>query len=341
MSTPPLTSAIVTVRRKASAPTVPSSNTPTVTRISRQFSDVTPSPSTVNTPLDVIPASATAAGRSHNRRRVRPRREDDNSSSCSSTEALNHQPDDVWNDNPLYADQRRQRQRQQKMLGVRRARHVVDAGPRDDSVFVETQRADSSPPLSAAAGFKSEPALHVPDAVIIHGSATTPESDVHRGSMIDCISVAAPDDTVIKPSQLRESMRKRRTPLGSSLTDDMAVADRAPSVWRAGSLRETKRTPSIEGEMGFVRKQILSFNVSSSASVTDSELRSPEMTAKSSLSVSPSSAGPYTFSVPLTYDATQKTALQSPDKHTKTSQETDGAGTVSYEQLLDSYNQVC
>jgi len=324
----PFTSAKVTVRRSKSVTVGLSSSTPTLTRLSRQTSDVSPTPTSASTSHDVTPLSA---GR-YPRRRVRQRREDDNSSSCSSTEALNHQPDDVWKDNPLYADQRRLRQRQQKMLGVRRTQHVMDAGPHDD-VFMETR---PQPPADAA-GFKSESVLL--DTVIIQNSANTPESDICRGSMIDCISVAAPDDTVIKPSQLRESMRQRRTPPCRSSADDTAVGDRSPSVWRAGSLRESKRTPSVEGEAGFVRMTVAAIDVSSSAapaSVANSDSRNSETTTKSSSSVSPSSAGPYTFSVPLPSETTHKKTLLSP----KTPQETNGTASVSYEELLLKYNQV-
>lgn len=324
----PFTSAKVIVRRSKSVTAGLSSSTPTVTRLSRQTSDASPPPASASISHDITPVSA---GR-YPRRRVRQRREDDNSSSCSSTEALNHQPDDVWKDNPLYADQRRQRQRQQKMLGIRRTQHVMDAGPHDD-VFMETR---PQPPADAA-GFKSDPVLL--DTMIIQNSTSTPESDICRGSMIDCISVAAPDDTVIKPSQLRESMRQRRTPPCRSSTDDTAVNDHSPSVWRAGSLRETKRTPSVEGEAGFVRKKVAAIDVSSSAApaaVVNSDSRSLETTTKSSSSVSPSSAGPYTFSVPMSSENTHKKTLQSP----KTPQETNGTASVSYEQLLHSYNQL-
>ena len=332
MSTLPWTSAKVTVRRKTSETTGTSSDMPTVQRLSRQSSDVTGSVSTTH---DVTPSSA---GRSHVPRRIRPRREDDNSSSCSSMEALNHKSNDIWNDNPLYADKRQQR-RQQKKLGIHSPRNVVDTEPRDD-VFMETQHADGSSPLSAAS-FKSEPALH--NTLIIQDSANMPESDVCRGSMIDCISVAAPDDTVIKPSQLRESMRQRRTPPCKGSADDMAITDRTPSIRRARSLRETKRTPSIERETGFVRKKIAAIVSSSAApaAVANSDLRSPEVITASLSSVSPSSAGPYTFSMPLSTEATHKKIVQSTDKHMSPYHETEVAGSVSYEQLLHNYNQVC
>jgi len=332
MSAPPWTSAIVTVRRKTSETTGTSSDMPTVQRLSHQSSDVSGS---VSTTQDVTPSSA---GRSHVPRRIRPRHEDNNSSSCSSTEALNHQSNDIWNDNPLYADKRQQR-RQQKKLGIRGPRNVVDTEPRDD-VFMETQHADGSSPLSAAS-FKSEPVLH--NTLIIQDSANTPESDVCHGSMIDCISVAAPDDTVIKPSQLRESMRQRRTPPCKGSADDMAITDRAPSISWARSLRETKRTPSIERETGFVRKKIAAIVSSSAApaAVDDIDLRSPEIITTSPSSVSPSSAGTYTFSMPPLTEVRHKKIVQSPDKHMNTSRETEVAGSVSYEQLLHNYNQVC
>jgi len=226
----------------------------------------------------------------------------------------------------VYADQRRKRQQQQKRRGVRGPRHVMDTEPRDD-VFAETQPNDVSPP-----DFRSEPVIL--DTLIIQDSANTAESDFAHGSMLDCISVSAPDDTVIKPSQLRESMRQRRTPRSSA--DDTAVTDRAPSICRAGSLRETRRTPAVEGETGFVRQKIAAIDMSSTPAAS-SDLRSPEVIAKSSPSVS---AGPYTLSVPLSPEVVNK-IQQSPDKHAKTSQQTGGgARSVSYEQLLLDYNQV-
>ena len=327
-STAPLMSARVTVRRQTSAMTGTSAkNTLIATRLTRQSSDVTPTPASVST-------SPLSTGRAHAPRRIRLRREDDNSSSCSSTEALSHQSNDDWKVKPVYTDKRQQR-RQQKKLGVRSPRHVADMEPHDD-VFTEPQHADGSPPLSTAS-FRSEPALH--DTLIIHDSTNTPESlDICRGSMIDCISVAAPDDTVIKPSQLRESMRQRRTPPCRSSADDTAIDNRVPSVRRARSLRETTRTPSIERETGFVRKQIDA--IVSSSAVANSDLCSPEMVTTSPSSVLPSFAGPYTFSVPLSSEATHRKMLQSPDKQTNTSHQPEGAGSVSYEQLLHNYNQV-
>jgi hypothetical protein len=68
--------------------------------------------------------------------------------------------------------------------------------------------------------------------------------DTGRGTMIDCISVEAPDDTVIKPSRLRASMnsRHRRLPVSAASADDLSLAS-TPSgggaaVRRVGSLRD-------------------------------------------------------------------------------------------------------
>jgi len=240
----PVSSVKVTVRRtKSGSGGSTSSSQPLAARLSQQTSDVS-DVSTTTTPPVTTPASADRDAKFHPLRGgLRQRHRDDDSSSCSSTEALNQ--NDVWNENPLYANQRR---------SGRRVRHIVDTGPLDDlltqpqpslqnvtrSSTELTGRRPVSPPGGHAANppppapmplqmsasvFKSEPdvtAAH--NTLIIHDSSTgklSAEFDVCHGSMLDCISVAAPDDTVIKPSQLRASMRQRRTP---SLADDSTTS---------------------------------------------------------------------------------------------------------------------
>lgn len=247
-STPVSSSVKVTVRRSKSSSSSTSSSQPLMARLSRQTSDV--SDVSTTTPTPITPTSAERGDPKLHPLRLPQRPRDNDSSSCSSTEALNQNnqsPDDVWNENPLYANQQRQR---------RRARHVaateVDTGPLDDLLIQPKEqqftrsnielghRRPVSPPGGQAVNpsapapmplqksslvFKSEPdvtAAH--KTLIIHDSLPnklSSEFDVCHGSMIDCISVAAPDDTVIKPSQLRASMRQRRTP---SLADDATTS---------------------------------------------------------------------------------------------------------------------
>lgn len=58
-------------------------------------------------------------------------------------------------------------------------------------------------------------------------------------AMIDCISMEAPDDTVIKPSRLRASMNSRHQRRPDSSDSSSAVSSAMP-LRRTGSLRETK-----------------------------------------------------------------------------------------------------
>ena len=68
------------------------------------------------------------------------------------------------------------------------------------------------------------------------------DEDSLRTTMIDCISVEAPDDTLIKPSKLRASMSTRQKRgnavgiVGSVSTGDIPTGE----LKRAGSLRESK-----------------------------------------------------------------------------------------------------
>jgi len=118
--------------------------------------------------------------------------------------------------------------------------------------------------------------------VIIQDAANTSDS------MIDCISIAAPDDTVIKPSQLRASMRQRRT---STPTDDFSVHSPGAAVperdksgsgslqrraWQSKSLRETNRPCVVDGGTGFVRKMIVATDTSSAGSVVKPETNDGE-----------------------------------------------------------------
>jgi len=355
MSTP----AKVTLRKKTSAAVGPGSNTVNyqpMSRLSRQPSDL----SDVSTTTPVTPASVTTS-KSHPRRTRQGRRDD--SSSCSSTEALDQQSDDVWNNNPLYDDQRRRR-----LPPARRTRHIADdTSPVNDAQQPDRQHMTrssvelhhlSSPPAdtvvnphpailveSSTSTFKSEPDIAaVHNTVIIQDSANMPDGDVCHSAMIDCISVAAPDDTVIKPSQLRASMRQRRT---TSLSDDFAVGQ---PVYRGGSLRETKHKPPAGTATDAVRKkscpdvpsQNIDNNLHSSVSC-----RSPVSTAKSLLS--PSSAGSHPFSDPRSAEATHKKAIQAPDPEilptptvsSASSHEANGVGNLSYSQLLHELKQVC
>ena len=73
--------------------------------------------------------------------------------------------------------------------------------------------------------------------------------EVTNRSMIDFISVDAPDDTLIKPSKLRASMNSRRRDVTSVGVGDATGAPVAFSrVRRAGSLRETTR--AVRGQHG-------------------------------------------------------------------------------------------
>lgn len=58
-------------------------------------------------------------------------------------------------------------------------------------------------------------------------------------AMIDCISMEAPDDTVIKPSRLRASMNSRHQRRPDSSDSSSAMSSAMP-LRRTGSLRETK-----------------------------------------------------------------------------------------------------
>jgi len=368
----PATTTKITVRRAATV-TPGASNDRPVTRLSRNTSDL----SDVSTTTPITPAPESAV--KFHPRRLHHRQPDNDSSSCSSTEELDKQSTSMWNDNPVYADQRRQRQR------PHRSRHgaTVDTGPLDD-ILTETEPASrqwmtksnfelhrsSSPPAdsvvkptsavtppTSASVFKSEPDITALDNLLI--IQDSPAVSDH-GTMIDCISVAAPDDTVIKPSQLRASMRQRRTPTSSSSTDDFAVgrsgADQQIGTGsgsplqrnsrRGGSLRETRRSPAVEGEtMGFVRKKVAAIDVPSSPSVLSSS--------------SSVTAGPYTFSPPLSSDGTCKKIFQPPDLEilpslprnpaytmslSKTvnsaAYEANGVGNLSYDQLLHDYKEV-
>jgi hypothetical protein len=157
---------------------------------------------------------------------------------------------------------------------------VVVATANATNPDVSTTTAGSSPTLPTQASmFRSEPDIPglrltrgITDDVIVLDAGGA----VAVGSMIDCISVEAPDDTLIKPSRLRASMRQRRTPTGSSSDDTSVASSRgggaisrfgslrdAPPLagtvsippadtsspfqrhgWKAASLREGKRTPA-------------------------------------------------------------------------------------------------
>jgi len=338
--------------------TGPTTTTPTM-RLSRQSSDV----SDVSTTTPIIPSSA---ARFHP---LRQQHRDNDSSSCSSTEALNQQSEDAWNENPLYADQRRQRRPAQ-----RRTRHSVDTRPLDDLLtdpnhepFTKSgalldrsaspsavANPDPTVPLQmSASAFKSEPdimAAH--NTLIVQDAAKTSELAGYRGSMLDCISVAAPDDTVIKPSQLRASMRQRRSP--PSLTDD--GSGDTPLRRRGGSLRETRQTSPVEIGAGFVRNRIAINNAASSsatAAVTSpgTDNSSPVLTARSSLS-----STHHTFPVPSSADAPYKKNFQSPvlpniprtpayavssaRAGSGTAYEANGVDSLSYDQLLHKFKEV-
>jgi len=375
------------VRRAASASVGPGSSTSTgrpVVHLSRQTSDL----SDVSTTTPVTPAPP--ATKSHPRR-VRKHAEND-SSSCSSTEALDQRSSDVWNDNPLYTDQRRQRQR--KLQGLRRTRHIaVDTRPLDD-ILIETQQPNqqltrSSMELDHPAStgneprsaplqniFKSEPDITaVRNTVIIHDMANVSDVDGCRSSMIDCISVAAPDDTVIKPSQLRESMRQRRT---SSCADDSPVSRPGTKVSSTdqpriggdvalrrggGSLRDTKQSSPFDRGTGLPSKNVFQNDASSSsppsasAAVTspgtDNELhgsvsRSAFLFTKSS-SLSPSAETAHKKIVQSPVPEPLPSFPRHPADNTMSSVKTgnsrtleaNGVGNMSYDQLLQELLEVC
>jgi len=352
-STPVNSSVRVTVRRTTSV-TGPTTTTST-SRLSRQSSDV----SDVSTTTPITPALAARVHPLHQQRR------DNDSSSCSSTEALNQQPEDAWNENPLYADQRRQRR-----PGQRRTRHAVDTRPLDDLLTdrepfaksgAELDRSASPPadvnpdptvPLQMSmSAFKSEPditAAH--NTLIIHDAAKTSELDGYRGSMLDCISVAAPDDTVIKPSQLRASMRQRRTP---SLADD-ASGD-APLRRRGGSLRETRQTSPVEIGTGFVRNRIAINNAASSSASATAAVTSPSTDNGSPILMARSSFSS-THTVPSSGDAPYRKNFQSPvlpniprtpaytvssaKAGSDSAYEANGVDSLTYDQLLHKFKEV-
>lgn len=338
----PATSVKLTVRRMQSGSTT-STNQP-ASRLSHQTSDV----SDISTTTPVTPAPAVRDAKFHPPH-VRQQHQDNESSSCSSTEALNQQSDDVWNDNPLYTDQRRQRK-------SRRTRHIaVDTGPLDDFLAGDAQPGPkqftrSEPDITAAV-----------NTLIVHDVANTPkEFDVCHGSMIDCISVAAPDDTVIKPSQLRASMRQRFHT--TSLADDsnkLDIGSDAPSrhdTRRGGSFRETKQTtPALQRGTAFVRSKTTSSSSATAAVFSPSTVNGQQTSVScSSQTKSPSSSSSScTFSFPPSADAHRKTVVQSPSfprtaaypaSSAKTANgaahEDNGVESLSYDQLLHQFNEV-
>jgi len=270
-------------------------------------------------------------------RRRRRRRHVDDSSSCSSTEALDQQSDDLWNDNPLYSDQRRLRQTKSRAL--RQTPPHTDRAQLSKS-SVDLGHSSSSPPANvplrtSSSTVKCEPDLTAVDnTVIVQDLANMSELDVCRGSMIDCISVAAPDDTVIKPSQLRASMRQRRSP---SSTDDLAThsasdAARRHDVQRGGSVRGTKWTTSADRRaVSSVSSPAYNGIVSRSAPVSTSKsptgsVPPPAHNNKTDLELLPS--------FPLSRVYTRSPTKSGTD-------EANGVGSLSYEQLLHEFNEVC
>jgi len=346
----PATSAKVTVRRTSSSSM--SVGAGSSTRLSRHTSDVSSVGDGSSTRLshqisdvsDVsTPAPVAIPGSKHGRHI----REENDSSSCSSTEAVDEQQsDDVWNENPVYADLRRLRQRKLPAGFVRKTIASIDTRPLDD-LLTDTRHQDHSDTIkssvqlhrSASSPPVNQHALHTSTALenmlIIQDVANTSD----HGAMIDCISVAAPDDTVIKPSQLRASMRQRRTPSSTDdftlsrpvseipITDEPSVSGGASSwrnsAWRGGSLRETKRTPAVDRGTGFVRKKI----VSSSAAETGNTSRH-------------SAASSTTPTHSNTSQSSELEALSSLQHNAASPVEANTVGSLSYDELLHEFQQV-
>jgi len=254
------TSSQITVKRLSSMTSNGTEPTPRY-RLSRNASDVSDmSTTTPHTP--VVKARP-------RRTRQRP---DDDSSSCSSTEAVSQSVDDMWYENPLYATQQGRRRHSPSKPRRRamnaRSQTCVDTGPLDELLVqtaVERDRfitrsnaelhltsltpvdntvdiATQSPFIVLSSTFRSEPDVAMTKMSLVDEETI---ADCGRGTMIDCISMEAPDDTVIKPSRLRASMnsRQRRVPATASSADDLSVMPQTPlgsavTVRRVGSLRE-------------------------------------------------------------------------------------------------------
>ena len=341
----PVTSANVTVRLSSSSSVTVGDGSST--RRSHHTSDDV---SDVSTPVTPVPMPVTTS------RHPRRRHEDNDSSSCSSTELVeNEQSDDMWNHNPVYADLR------QKPAGFVRKKiasidsHAHQSGrepaPLDttnSSVELESslrvnQHALAVSPRTSTSTFKSERDVTAADNMVI-----IQDVDVRHGAMIDCISVAAPDDTVIKPSQLRASMRQRRTPTSSDdltfsgsvseipISDKPNVSDGRPwqhSARRGGSLREPKRTAGT----GVVR--CTSDISSSTAAVTGNA----PLTTKSSSTSSHISSAPSTHR-----NASQSSELEALPSFQRNAasaalsvDEGNRVGSLPYDELLHEFNEVC
>jgi hypothetical protein len=252
------TASQITVKRMSSMTSSGGERTPRQ-RLSRNASDV--SDLSTTTPLTPLVKSRP--------RRVRQRHDDD-SSSCSSTEAISQSVEDMWCENPLYATQQQGRHRHSPSKPRRRVANksqTVDTGPLDD-LLVQTaaerdkyvSRSNAELHLSSAATVSSLATVAPPAPLSLRSATFRSEPDVAmtvtsvtdedtivdtgRGTMIDCISVEAPDDTLIKPSRLRASMnsRHRRLPASAASADDLSLAS-TPSgggvtVRRVGSLRD-------------------------------------------------------------------------------------------------------
>jgi len=320
----------VTVQRTASAAmgqgSTLSSNQPT-SRLSRQASDV----SDVSTTTPVTQSPAVRDTKLHPLHRRR-HRQDNDSSSCSSTEALHQPTDDAWKENAAYEDQRRQRKPTRNQTP-----HIVDVDTQPlDDLLTETQQPrpsftkssveldrPASPPHSSVSAAPFQLAMSVfksmPDVSavrVIQDPAKPSELDGCNSSMIDCISVAAPDDTVVKPSQLRASMRQRQTP---SIVDDFdkpdASSDNAPR--RGGSLRVTKQESASDRGTGSVRSKNI---VSVTSTSTDDGI-----SCRSSVLSSSSSPGLPSF--PRTPPLSR-------------THEDNGVEGLSYDQLMHKFKEV-
>jgi len=331
------------------------------TRLSRHTSDV----SDVSTTTPVTPAPTST--------HRRPRHKDDDSSSCSSTEPVdNEQSDDVWNDNPVYADRRPKKLPagfvRQKIASI--DSHAHQSGRELDHLdttksIVEPSHSESSLPAPAVSlQTSTSTSKSAGDIMVI-----IQDVDVHHGSMIDCISVAAPDDTVIKPSQLRASMRQRRIPSSSDdltfrgpvseipITDKPNVSNGPSwqhSARRGGSLRETKRTPVVDnGGTSFVRST--SDTSSSAAAVTGNE-RHDSIGRSAPLTTKSSSTSSHVSSIPSPHRKTSQSseleALPSLQRNAaenaasaassvKAVEDGSRVGSLPYDELLHEFMEVC
>lgn len=116
-------------------------------------------------------------------------------------------------------------------------------GRLDNSLAVGHRYKASEPDVRKA------PLARAEDDTIFEDDDLSPEAS---RAMIDCISMEAPDDTVIKPSRLRASMNSRQrrgTPSSETSSTASSITAGVP-LRRTGSLRETKSSFMGNSDVG-------------------------------------------------------------------------------------------